>query len=34
MIISGADAEQIEARWKNDVERFRIQRKPYLLYEE
>ena len=34
MIISGADAEQIEARWENDVQRFRIQRKPYLLYEE
>ncbi len=34
MIISGADAEQIEALWKDDVQQFRIQRKPYLLYEE
>ncbi len=34
MIVAGADAQTIRARWKEDVERFRIQRKPYLLYEE
>ncbi len=34
MIVAGKSAEEIEARWKNDVEKFRLQRKPYLLYEE
>ncbi len=34
MIIAGADAQTIRARWKKDVERFRQTRKPYLLYEE
>ena len=34
MIIAGADAQTIRARWKEDVERFRQTRKPYLLYEE
>lgn len=34
MIIAGAAAEEIEARWRGDVEKFKIQRKPYLLYAE
>ena len=34
MIIAGATAEEIEARWSEDVERFKQQRRPYLLYEE
>ena len=34
MIVAGATAEQIKARWKTDVQRFCAQRKPYLLYEE
>ena len=34
MIVEGADAGQIEARWREDVERFKQSRKPYLLYEE
>lgn len=34
MIVEGADAPTIQARWKEDVERFRLKRKPYLLYEE
>ena len=34
MIIAGASAEEIEARWRGDVERFRRQRRPYLLYTE
>lgn len=31
-IIAGASAPEIEAMWKDDVEKFREQRKPYLLY--
>ncbi|MBQ9463342.1 MAG: DUF1343 domain-containing protein [Bacteroidales bacterium] len=34
MVLSGAPAEQIRSRWKNDVTRFMEQRRPYLLYEE
>jgi hypothetical protein len=34
MILAGATAEQIKARWSEDVERFKEQRRPYLLYEE
>ena len=34
MIVAGADAQTIRARWQEDVERFRQMRKPYLLYEE
>lgn len=34
MIIAGKSADQIEARWQNDVEKFKQKRKKYLLYEE
>ncbi len=34
MIKEGKSADEIKAVWKDDVERFKIQRKPYLLYEE
>ena len=34
MIIDGKSAAGIEAVWKDGVEKFKIQRKPYLLYEE
>lgn len=34
MIIAGENAETIRKRWKKDVEKFKIQRKPYLLYKE
>lgn len=34
MIIDGKSAEEIKKMWKGDVEQFRLQRKPYLLYEE
>ncbi len=34
MIIAGKSNEEIKAMWKEDVENFKIQRKPYLLYEE
>ena len=34
MIIQGKSAEEIRASWADDVETFRRQRKPYLLYEE
>ncbi|KGI60687.1 MULTISPECIES: exo-beta-N-acetylmuramidase NamZ domain-containing protein [unclassified Prevotella] len=34
MIESGHNAKSIKARWKNDVKKFKIQRKPYLLYPE
>jgi uncharacterized protein YbbC (DUF1343 family) len=34
MILNGRSADEIKARWKADVERFKTQRKPYLLYEE
>lgn len=32
MIEQGCDAEEIKARWKNDVEKFMKQRAPYLIY--
>lgn len=34
MIISGYTADEIEAVWKSDVDRFCQQRKKYLIYEE
>ena len=34
MIIAGATVQQIKARWAPDVQRFRAERKPYLLYDE
>lgn len=34
MIIAGKSNEEIRAMWTNDVEHFKQQRKPYLLYEE
>jgi hypothetical protein len=34
MIVEGKDAGEIKAMWKDDVEKFKVQRKPYLLYEE
>ena len=34
MIKKGASASEIKALWDEDVENFKIQRKPYLLYEE
>jgi uncharacterized protein YbbC (DUF1343 family) len=34
MIMAGCTAEEIEARWKEDVEKFKIQRRKYLLYKE
>ena len=34
MIKAGKSAEEIRARWLPDVENFKAQRKPYLLYEE
>lgn len=34
MIIQGKSADEIQAMWKDDVEKFKQQRKPYLLYEE
>lgn len=34
MILSGATAEEIEARWRADVEEFKVQRRKYLLYKE
>jgi uncharacterized protein YbbC (DUF1343 family) len=33
MILAGKTAEEIKAQWQTDVEKFKIQRKPYLLYE-
>ena len=33
MIIEGKSAEEIKNRWKGDVEKFKEQRKPYLLYQ-
>lgn len=32
MILAGASADQIRARWQGDVERFKEMRKKYLLY--
>ncbi len=34
MIIEGYDAEAIEARWRDDVEAFKVLRRDYLLYDE
>ena len=34
MIVQGCSADEIKARWQGDVERFKTQRKPYLLYED
>lgn len=34
MIEEGRSAEEIRARWMPDVERFKEQRRPYLLYDE
>ena len=34
MIQEGASADEIRRTWAADVERFRLQRKPYLLYPE
>lgn len=34
LIEAGKSAEEIKATWQDDVERFKAQRKPYLLYEE
>jgi uncharacterized protein YbbC (DUF1343 family) len=34
MIMQGRPAEEIEAMWTDDVEKFKEQRRPYLLYEE
>lgn len=33
-IMAGKSADEIKAKWSNDVEEFLLQRKPYLLYEE
>jgi uncharacterized protein YbbC (DUF1343 family) len=33
MIMAGKSAKEIKIRWQQDVEKFKIQRKPYLLYE-
>ena len=34
MIKAGKSAEEIKATWKDDVEKFKVQRRPYLLYKE
>jgi len=34
MIEQGKSADEIKAMWKDDVAKFKLQRKPYLLYEE
>lgn len=34
MIMAGEDADAIEARWKDDVEAFKLLRRNYLLYKE
>lgn len=34
MIEEGKSADEIKAMWHDDVEKFRAQRRPYLLYEE
>ena len=34
MIESGATAAEIKESWKDEVEAFKIRRKPYLLYPE
>ena len=33
-IIAGKTAEEIKVKWTGDVEDFKVQRKPYLLYKE
>lgn len=33
-IEAGCTAEEIKAGWKDEVEMFKEQRRPYLLYEE
>lgn len=34
MILSGASAAEIKARWAQDAAEFKIRRRPYLLYKE
>lgn len=34
MIEEGKSAEEIKAMWQDDIQKFKIQRKPYLLYPE
>ena len=34
MIMAGASAEEIAARWKDEVEQFKVLRRKYLLYKE
>ena len=34
MIEQGKSADEIKATWRDDVERFKRQRRPYLLYSE
>ena len=34
MIMAGCSADEIRARWQDDVEQFKQQRRKYLLYEE
>ena len=34
LIAQGKSADEIKATWKADVELFKVQRKPYLLYDE
>lgn len=34
MILAGKNSEEIKMMWKDDVIKFKLQRKPYLLYEE
>jgi uncharacterized protein YbbC (DUF1343 family) len=34
MILQGKSADEIKATWQGDVEKFKQQRKPYLLYDE
>ena len=34
MIEAGKSADEIKAMWRDDVARFKEQRRPYLLYEE
>ncbi len=33
MIMAGKSADEIKSMWKNDVEKFKEQRKPYLIYD-
>jgi uncharacterized protein YbbC (DUF1343 family) len=34
MVMQGKSASEIKEMWKDDVEQFKLQRKPYLLYQE